>query len=94
MQQGVVGKGNEAFEQSFGAVCNFLKDESRSHQNATGCSVCSWLKGSISRSHTASLDSRRLVKPCAAEFAATSKSKARGGGCFLFLFLKMNTHII
>lgn len=88
MQQGVVGKGNEALEQSFGSVCNFLKDESGSHQNATGCSVCSWLRGSISGSHTAAPDSGRLLKLYPAEFAATSALKARGKAGFFFHFLK------
>lgn len=48
MQQRVVGKGNEAREHSFGTVCNFLKDESRSHQNTTGYTVCSLPRGSFS----------------------------------------------
>lgn len=88
MQPGVVGKGNEALQQSFGTVCNFLKDESRSHQNATGCSVCSWLRRSMSDSHTASPHSGRLLKPYPAEYDVASASKARGKAVFIFRLFK------
>lgn len=76
MQQGVVGKGNEAREQSFAPVCNFLKDESRSHQNVTGCSVCSWLRGSVSGS---------LIQVV---WNSLIQLKVWGGGSVLFPFKK------